>query len=178
MSVTKTHTGDFARGGQGVYRVTVTNTGDESTTGDTVLVDNLPQGLTLTGLDIVSTDTGLACNGGPGGQSVQCESGALFPDGSYTVDFTVNVAADAPCSVTHTATVTSSGVTSDSASDPTTITGGSCDDGEGGGGLLGPILPVNLSGIIPMFNNITTNNAISSPGATNNSSQALHVSAP
>ncbi|USQ86069.1 hypothetical protein NFX46_21550 [Streptomyces phaeoluteigriseus] len=82
LSVTKTHTGDFARGGQGVYRVTVTNTGDESTPGATVLVDNLPEGLTVTALDIVSTDTGLVCNGGPGGQSFQCESGALFPGGS------------------------------------------------------------------------------------------------
>ncbi|USQ86068.1 hypothetical protein NFX46_21545 [Streptomyces phaeoluteigriseus] len=90
----------------------------------------------------------------------------------------MDVAADAPCSVTNTATVTSSGVTSDSASGPTTITGGSSDDGGGGGGLLGPILPVNLNGIIPMFNNISTNNTIDSPRATSNSSQALHVSAP
>ncbi len=31
LDVTKTHVGTFTRGGQGVYRVTVTNTGDQPT---------------------------------------------------------------------------------------------------------------------------------------------------
>ncbi|MEV8533983.1 hypothetical protein [Streptomyces sp. NPDC051211] len=99
----------------------------------------------------------------------------LHPDDEV---LTVLVHADAPCTVTNTATVMdASGALRDSASDPTPITGGECGD-VGGDGNGGSILPVNLSGILPMFNNITTNNNINSPGASNVSSQTLRVNAP
>ncbi|WP_164721031.1 hypothetical protein [Streptomyces sp. W1SF4] len=48
----------------------------------------------------------------------------------------------------------------------------------GNGGVGGPILPVNLSGVIPMFNNISTNNNINSPGARNATTQNFGLSAP
>ncbi|MFB7176213.1 hypothetical protein ACFCYI_00695 [Streptomyces sp. NPDC056257] len=46
----------------------------------------------------------------------------------------------------------------------------------GGGG--GSILPVNLSGILPMYNNISINNNIKSPGAGNTSTQNFGLDAP
>ncbi|WP_353963388.1 hypothetical protein [Streptomyces sp. NBC_00091] len=46
LSVTKTHEGDFARGGSGNYLITVTNVGNEAGEG-LVFEDNLPAGLTV-----------------------------------------------------------------------------------------------------------------------------------
>ncbi|MFF5934080.1 hypothetical protein [Streptomyces sp. NPDC012508] len=90
----------------------------------------------------------------------------------------VSVAADAPCGLTNTAIVQDeTGGTSDSASDPTTVTGGECDDDGGNGGLLS-ILPVTLNGVLPMFNNISTNNNINSPGAGNTTGQKFSLTAP
>jgi uncharacterized repeat protein (TIGR01451 family) len=178
MNITKTHSGDFARGGQGVYRITVTNFGDEAS-GEVDMVDTLPAGLTFTDLGFVSTspvDLAVACFFGA---QITCNAPSIPAGGGFTVDMTVSVAADAPCTLTNTATVTDSlSGTSDSASDPTTVTGGECDDDNGGGGLIGSILPVNLNGVLPMFNNITTNSNINSPGASNSSRQNLLLNAP
>ncbi len=174
VDITKTHTGDFARGGQGVYTITVTNSGDETLSG-TLMTDALPTGLTLTGLTITDSDSALSCQGTGGSTGIQCEGGSLPVGGSWTLSATVAVAADAPCTLTNTANVTvPTEGPSDSASDPTTVTGGSCDDTGGGGSIL----PINLNGVIPMFNNITTNNNIHSPGASNVSSQTFGVDAP
>ncbi|MFD3662798.1 hypothetical protein ACFWVF_19745 [Streptomyces sp. NPDC058659] len=91
-----------------------------------------------------------------------CTSTGDLPAGSvHTFVFEVDVAQNAPCSLTNTAAVSSSNLGQiDKASDPTTITGGTCNGGNGGGGS---ILPINLNGIFTMFNNISTN----SPGGTN-----------
>ncbi|MFD6986790.1 hypothetical protein ACFWAX_39935, partial [Streptomyces sp. NPDC059956] len=61
--------------------------------------------------------------------------------------------------------------------DPTTVTGGTCNGGGGGNGGNegGSILPINLNGIITAFNNISINNNINSPAATNVSNQGLAV---
>ncbi|MFE1560981.1 hypothetical protein ACFW6V_39105, partial [Streptomyces sp. NPDC058734] len=92
---------------------------------------------------------------------------------------TVNVAQNAPCTVTNAVNVTDgAGGLHDTASDPTSIPGPGCNGGNNGGTDGGSILPVNLSGVIPMFNNITTNNNIGSPGASNTSNQAFDVNAP
>lgn len=63
-------------------------------------------------------------------------------------------------------------------SDPTPITGATCPNGNGNGGGGGSILPVSLNGIIPMFNNISTNNNILSPGGKNQTNQNLGINAP
>ncbi|MFE2992252.1 hypothetical protein [Streptomyces sp. NPDC059262] len=42
----------------------------------------------------------------------------------------------------------------------------------------GSILPINLNGVIPMFNNISINNNIKSPGASNTTTQDFGVNAP
>ena len=176
LDITKTHTGDFARGGQGEYTITVTNSGDETLSG-TLMTDTLPAGFTLSGLTIIDTDSALSCQGTGGNAGIECEGDSLLPGGSWTISATVAIADDAPCSVTNTANVTvPNGGPSDSASDPTTVTGGTCDDDGNGGG--GSILPINLDGVIPMFNNITTNSNINSPGAANTSGQIFGVNAP
>ncbi|WP_185899173.1 hypothetical protein [Streptomyces sp. WAC07061] len=68
------------------------------------------------------------------------------------------------------------GGTSGLATDPASVTI-TYEEG-GNGGVGGPILPVNLSGVIPMFNNISTNNNINSPGARNATTQHFGLSAP
>ncbi|MFE2737146.1 hypothetical protein [Streptomyces sp. NPDC059349] len=60
------------------------------------------------------------------------------------------------------------------ANDPTTITGGDCNGG-GGNGDGGSILPINLSGLFPFYNNISVNNNIKSPGTTNNTTQNFNA---
>ncbi|MFE5023038.1 hypothetical protein ACFRAO_06800 [Streptomyces sp. NPDC056656] len=171
VTVTKSHQGNFAAGQTGTYTIKVTNsgTGPDSFTGPFQLTDDLPAGLTL---DNVQTTLGPNCQ--PTTAGFACTGNSLPPGGSFTVTATVNVASTAPCSVTNTATFTaSSNGISVSASDPTTITG--CDSGGGGGSS---ILPINLSGIIPMFNNIAINHNIESPGATNSTNQNFGVNAP
>ncbi|WP_405569351.1 hypothetical protein [Streptomyces sp. NBC_01167] len=178
LSVAKSHEGNFARGEQGVYTITLTSTG---VTGILDVTDNLPAGVTATALGGL---LGPFCDITNGGTTVHCGDGLNFIGAlSAPLDVTVDIAADAPCSVTNTVTVIETeseeqgGETfTHSASDPTTITGGDCDGGDGGGG--GSILPINLNGVIPMFNNITTNSNIGSPGASNNSHQVFGLNAP
>ncbi|MEU6866952.1 hypothetical protein ABZ924_27455 [Streptomyces sp. NPDC046876] len=175
LSVTKTHSGNFARNGQGVYHIEVINSGTEATTGRTLLTDNLPSGLTLDHLDVTTDEPlPLVCVPTNNDTGFVCETVLpLGPGEGYTVDATVNIAGDAPCTVTNTATL--SGVDEpllDSASDPTTITGGSCDNSGGS------ILPINLSGIIPVYNNINTNSNVLSPAATNTNTQTFGINAP
>lgn len=55
-------------------------------------------------------------------------------------------------------------------------TGG--NNGGGNGGGTGSILPINLSGILTAFNNISTNNNIKSPGAANTTTQNLGLNKP
>ncbi len=45
LTITKTHTGTFTQGGQGVYHIVVTNAGDEPTSeSGTEMTDILPEG--------------------------------------------------------------------------------------------------------------------------------------
>ncbi|MCX4644227.1 MULTISPECIES: hypothetical protein [unclassified Streptomyces] len=180
LSVAKSHEGNFARGGQGVYTITLKATG---ATGLLDVTDNLPTGVRATALGGLLAQF---CDITNGGTTVHCGDGLNFI-GALTapLDVTVSIAADAPCSVSNTVTVIETeteeqgGETfTHSASDPTTITGGDCDGGGGGGGGGGSILPINLNGVIPMFNNITTNSNINSPGASNNSHQNFGLNAP
>ncbi|MEV6583225.1 hypothetical protein AB0M92_34280 [Streptomyces sp. NPDC051582] len=179
LTITKTHVGDFPRGGQGVYRITVTNSGDQPTsTEGTRMTDSYPEGLQVVGIDQISfpDGTSLGCNTDSAPNRTDCMTGALPPGSSYTIEVTVDVASDAPCTVTNTASVTDLGDFRAGAtvSDLTNIPGADCDSGDGGGSIL----PVNLSGVLPMFNNVTTNNNINSPGAGNSSRQVFGLNAP
>ncbi|MFG2880297.1 hypothetical protein ACGFYU_35665 [Streptomyces sp. NPDC048337] len=179
LSVTKSHVGDFVRGGQGVYHFTIRNTGDTDPIGTVHLTDRFPQGLTLGTVNNLVSVNGAAfdCPGFFDGTRIVCNG--TFPANSYLeFDFTMNVAPDAPCGVsTNTVTLSSpedSILTS--ASDATRITGDTCPNGNGNGGGSS-ILPVNLSGVLTFFNNVSTNNNLLSPKATNATNQNLGVNA-
>ncbi|WP_460067870.1 hypothetical protein [Streptomyces sp. YKOK-I1] len=171
LNISKTHTGDFARGGQGTYLITVSNTDETEAIGPTVMTDALPQGLTVATFN-ADGDFG-SCAVDATLTVVTCNTD-LPPDSLYTVTIVVDVAEDAPCAVTNTATVVeqAGGGLSARASDPTPITGGDCGGGGTGNGSVLPI-DLNLSRILPTYNN-STNNTFHSRGTTNTTTQDSH----
>ncbi|MFD9000867.1 hypothetical protein ACFV0T_07830 [Streptomyces sp. NPDC059582] len=172
LSINKSHTGSFTQGGTGAYTIDVSNAATAGpTTGTVTVTDTLPAGVTPTG----ASGTGWDCS--VSGQTVTCtRTDALAAGASYpTITVATNVTTAAACTFTNTASVSGGGSPSASDNDPTTVTGGTCNGGNGGGGS---ILPVNLNGVIPMFNNISINNNIKSPGASNTTTQDFGVNAP
>ncbi len=115
LSITKSHSGNFAPGQQGAtYSVTVSNgLGAEATSGTLTVVDTLPPGLTLVSM----TGAGWACAGSTCTRSDALSGGASYPP----IKVTVNVAFNAPAQVTNVATVSGGGSAGASASDVTTI---------------------------------------------------------
>ncbi|HEU4431336.1 MAG TPA: hypothetical protein VFT98_21430 [Myxococcota bacterium] len=121
LAIAKTHSGNFTTGQNGDYTITVSNAGPNSVTGTTTVTDTLPAGLTY----VSGTGTGWSCSAAA--QVVTCThagplaSGASLP----ALTLTVAVAANAPSSLTNTASVSSPAFDNvagnDSASDPTTI---------------------------------------------------------
>ncbi|MFF5446300.1 hypothetical protein [Streptomyces sp. NPDC012888] len=187
LRITKTHEGDFARGGQGVYRITVSNPGSEATR-RILLADELPLGLRAAG---VQAGAPFTCSIVGNNTVLTCSADALGAGQTATILLTVNVAEDAPCTVTNRAAVGEDGslpnpIPVETDSDVTRVTGGECGDGNGNGnggnggngGGSGSILPVELDGLIPMFNNIAINNNIQSPGAGNNTDQDFALDNP
>jgi fimbrial isopeptide formation D2 family protein/uncharacterized repeat protein (TIGR01451 family) len=119
LTITKSHTGNFSQGQTGAtYSIIVTNSGGATTSGTVTVTDTLPTGLTATaisGTGWTCTLATLTCT-----RSSTRGPGASFP----TITVTVNVAANAPASVTNTATTSGGGETNasnDTATDPTTI---------------------------------------------------------
>jgi uncharacterized repeat protein (TIGR01451 family)/uncharacterized repeat protein (TIGR02543 family) len=133
LAISKTHTGSFHQGDTGdQYTITVSNgSGTEvgPTTGTVTVSDTVPTGLTPT----AATGTGWHKSDGSGtdtcsvsGQVVTCtRTDVLARGGSYpAITLSVDVAADAPSSVTNSASVSGGGCTvspCSTASDPTTI---------------------------------------------------------
>ncbi|KJH70557.1 GEVED domain-containing protein [Aliterella atlantica] len=120
LTITKTHVGNFSKGGSNTYTLTATNSGTVATTGTVTLSDTLPTGLTPT----AATGTGWNCT--ISGQVVTCtRSDVLAANTSYPpITLAVNVASTAPASITNTATISGGGQTNtanDSVNDPTTI---------------------------------------------------------
>ena len=104
LAIAKTHTGNFAQGQSGAsYTLTVSNIGAAATGGTVNVTDTLPAGLTATALN----GTGWACTLA----SLTCTRGdALAAGASYpAIVLTVNVANNAPASLTNTATVSGGG---------------------------------------------------------------------
>ncbi|MGN9789662.1 DUF11 domain-containing protein [Streptomyces sp. OZ13] len=168
LSITKAHSGGFSQGGTGTYTLTVSNaSGAGPTEGTVTVTDTLPAGVTYSN----ATGNGWSCSQASG--TVTCtRSDELEPGASYPpITLTVNVTPSAACSFTNSATVSGGGSQSDTASDATTVSGGTCNGGNGGNGGGGSILPINLNGIFTMFNNISTSNNINSPGAGNTTTQ-------
>ncbi len=119
LTIAKTHLGNFHPGDVGdAYAITVTNAGGAATGGTVTVIDALPAGLTATAMSGSGWSVNLAT-------FTATRSDALAVGASYpALTVTVNVAANAPASVTNTATVSGGGETftgNDTASDPTVI---------------------------------------------------------
>lgn len=119
LTITKTHVGNFTQAETDkTYTITVTNSGDESTTGTVTVVDTLPTGLTATMID----GPGWSCNTG----TLTCtrndalDSGLSYP----TIIVTVNVDVDAPALIVNQATVSGGAdvdILNNEANDSTTV---------------------------------------------------------
>src|SRR5690606_38540040 len=119
LVVAKSHTGDSRQGQTGAtYALEASNVGVGPTVGVVTLTDALPTGLTATAMAgpgwtcVVAT---LTCT-----RADALAAGAAYP----VVTLTVDVAANAPPSLTNIATVSGGGeleTGNNSASDPTTV---------------------------------------------------------
>ena len=119
LAITLSHPANFHQGDVGdVYFITVTNVGAATSSGTIAVTNMLPSGLTATSISGAGWTTNLAtlsCTRSDG-----LAAGAGFPP----IIITVNVAANAPPSVTNSATVYGVGdanPANDIASDPTII---------------------------------------------------------
>ncbi len=119
LAVTKTHAGNFKQRQTGKsYSIAVRNAGGTATSGTVTMIDMIPTGLTATAIRGNGWNCVLA--------TLTCtRSDALSAAASYPVmTVTVNVASDAPASVTNIATVSGGGqlnTANDVASNPTII---------------------------------------------------------
>src|SRR5712691_3071180 len=119
LTIAKTHSGNFTQGDTGKnYSLTVTNSGGAATSGTVTVSDTIPAGLTATAM----SGTGWSCTqpAGPCTRSDALNASASYP----AITLTVNVAGNAPASVTNTATVSGGGEVNtgnDTASDPTIV---------------------------------------------------------
>jgi YD repeat-containing protein len=118
LTITKTHSGNFTQGQMNAtYTITVSNTAGSGTTNGTVTVSEvLPAGLSLASM----AGTGWVCGTGDCTRSDALVGATSYP----AITVTVNVALDAPSSVTNMATVSGGGSPSANASDITTIATG------------------------------------------------------
>ncbi len=119
LVIASSHLGNFTQGDVGrSYRITVRNAGGLPTSGTITVVDTLPSGLTATavsGSGWTCTLATLTCT-----RSDVLAASSSFP----AITITVNVAANAPSSVTNVVTVSGGSETNtanDTANDPTTI---------------------------------------------------------
>src|SRR3990172_2116050 len=119
LTISKAHSGNFTQGQTGAtYTLAVSNVGSGATSDTVTVIDTLPASLTataLSGTDWSCTLATLTCT-----RPDMLAASASYP----AITLTVNVASDAPASVTNTATVSGGGetnTTNNSASDPTTI---------------------------------------------------------
>ena len=101
LSISKTHTGDFTVGQQGIYNIQVTNNGPNDATGGISVSDTLPAGLSY----VSGNGTNWTCSAVA--QTVTCTHPATLAGGNSLPDLTltVDVGAAAVPSVTNTATI-------------------------------------------------------------------------
>jgi uncharacterized repeat protein (TIGR01451 family) len=120
LTITESHSGSFTQGQTGAtYTISVSNAGAGATAGTVTVTDALPSGLTATGL----SGSGWSCTL----STLTCtRNDALASGGSYpAITLTASVAANAPSSITNTATVSGGGevnTSNNTATDPTTVT--------------------------------------------------------
>jgi uncharacterized repeat protein (TIGR01451 family) len=116
LSITKTHTGSFTQGQQGVYTVTVSNgAGTAPTSGTITVTEMLPTGLTLVSM---AGGSGWSC-----ASNICSRSDVLNPGSSYSaITVTVNVAATASSPQVNQVSVSGGGSAAGAAMDSTNIT--------------------------------------------------------
>jgi hypothetical protein len=116
LTVTKTHTGNFAQGQNGAtYSVTASNAGAVPTSGAVTMTETVPSGLTLVSM----AGPAWTC---PSGGTTCTRGDALAAGASYpAITVTVNVAADAPAQVTNQVSVWGGDSATAGASDLTLI---------------------------------------------------------
>jgi uncharacterized repeat protein (TIGR01451 family) len=122
LTIAKSHSGTFSRGGSGTYALTATNSGDAASSGPVTVTDILPGGLTPT----IAAGTGWTC--GIVTQTVTCSRSDVLAGGAShpPITVTVTVAQSAAGSLTNLASVAGGNeqVTgNNTASDPTSIVG-------------------------------------------------------
>ena len=120
LTIAKTHVGNFTRGGNGTYLLTVTNSGSSATNAAITVTDVLPIGLTPT------SATGTNWNCSIAGQTVTCSRNDVLAAGSSFPVITVNVQIEqgANDSITNIASVSGGdegNTTNSSSNDPTTV---------------------------------------------------------
>lgn len=119
LALAKTHAGNFTQGQTGAtYTIIATNQGGAPSAGLVTVSDALPAGLAASGM----SGSGWVCDI----QTTSCTYGDPIAPGTSApaITLTVDVAANAPSSVTNTATVAGGGesdTSNDTASDPTAI---------------------------------------------------------
>ena len=101
LAITKTHSGTFNVGQNGIYTIAVQNNGPNIEPGNIVVTDTLPSGLSY----ISATGSGWNCSAS--GQTVTCTRAGNLGVGTSTANITLSVAisSSAAPSVTNTATV-------------------------------------------------------------------------
>jgi uncharacterized repeat protein (TIGR01451 family) len=124
LSVTKSHSGNFAAGANGVYTLRVSNAAGQQREDNVVTVtDTLPAGLTF----VSGTGTGWTCTAAA--QVVTCTHPPFLDPGQSLPDITLTVAVGAAAipAVTNNVQVTSASVDlvagNNSAADPTVVAG-------------------------------------------------------
>ena len=139
LTIAKTHSGTFTQGKTGAqYTISVSNGGSAPASGMVQVVDTLPSGLTATTI----SGTGWNCTLG----TLTCTRGdALAAGSSYPlIVLTVNIAGNAPASLTNSATVSGGGeqnTANNTATDPTSIMPSA--GGSGAQLVADPCLPDN-----------------------------------
>lgn len=86
LAITKSHSGNFTAGSNGVYTLVIHNNGPNATSGTTTVTDTLPTGFTY----VSATGTGWTC--GAAGQSVTCTTTSVIANGSNANPITLTVA--------------------------------------------------------------------------------------
>lgn len=149
LAVLKSHAGNFAQGDVGrTYTILVTNVGTLATTGSVSVVEVLPAGLTATAMAGTGWSISL-------GTLTATRADALATNAAYpAISLTVDVAANAPGSVTNSVSVTTGGDTNtlnNVANDVTSISSTNTGSGTGYTGILAgwDVSPVTSFGASP-----------------------------
>ncbi|MFH1984954.1 MAG: C25 family cysteine peptidase [Pseudomonadota bacterium] len=105
LSITKTHSGTFARGANGTFTIRATNNGPAAQTANIVVTDIIPSGMTY----VSSTGTGWSVNvvGSTVTWTYAASAGSPVAAGTIlpAITLTVAVAGGAPATIQNTATV-------------------------------------------------------------------------